>query len=92
MISSFQISPDEITASISLERIQSEKPSEFQSVSDVTDITRRTEIGSVTSIGDCSDVFDTESQYTEFNQDGVRIFKFIINSRLYEIFSLNKIK
>ena len=67
-----QDSPDEITASISLERIQSGKiGTEFPSVSD--DVTRRTEIGSVTSIGDCSDIFDTDSQFLDANQDVVSI-------------------
>ena len=72
MIIKFQNSPDEITASISLERVQSGKAGiEFPSVSD--DVTRRTEIGSVTSIGDCSDVFDIDSQFIDSNPDVVRL-------------------
>ena len=40
------------------------------------DVTRRTEIGSVTSIGDCSDIFDTDSQFIDSNQDVVSISDF----------------
>ena len=42
------------------------------------DVTRRTVIGSVTSIGDRSDIFDTDSQFIDSNQDVVRM----INSEI----------
>ena len=49
--------------------MQSGQASEIQSVSE--DLTRRTEIESVTSIGDCSDMFDADPQLIESSRNEV---------------------